>query len=360
MAQPIKYNTGAVTSGCCIRRGRYDIGINTNYAYGPTASTGFWAGYPPGTPIPSGGFISYQNKPSQGPSIYNIPDVNDLVYFGTQLNLPGSLLTPEEVIYECNKSTTLDIALVNIDYPEIPLTNNIVTIDAGYTASYPWTNLEWNNIIYGGAGASLTGNTTFVSGTTLKNYSDSYLNMPAANENAMALIVPFGNQLNAFTINVMVNVTNGNGFDTRQNVVGQQYSTAINNSPQTDCNFLIRGNGSNGFQGLVRSNGTDYIVNFGGIITGQWKMLTLTYDGTNLTAFNNGNQVGQTVIGVPLFTLDNGLQTIIGGTTNAYANLGNQSFYFDGKINVVNIYDRALDNGEITGLYNAYRTPRGF
>lgn len=354
MAQPIKYNTGAVTSGCCIRRGRYDIGINTSYAYGPTASTGFWAGYPPGTPVPSGGFISYQNKPSQGPSIYNIPDVSDLVYFGTQLNLPGSLLTPEEVIYECNKSTTLDIALVNIDYPEISLTNNIVTIDAGYTASYPWTNLEWNNIIYGAAGASLTGNTTFVSGTTLKNYSDSYLNMPAADENAMALMVPFGNQLNTFTINVWVNVTNGNGFDSRQNLVGQQYSNSQVYTPQSNCNFLIRGNGSNGFEGLVRSGGTDYIVNFGSINTSQWRMLTLQYDGTFLTALFDGSVVNQTATG-PIITLDNGLQTIIGGTTNAYANLGNQSFYFDGKINVVNIYDRALDGGEINNLYNSYQ-----
>jgi len=355
MAQPIKYNTGAVTSGCCIRRGRYDIGINTNYAYGPTASTGFWAGYPPGTPVPSGGFISYQNKSSQGPSIYNIPDVSDLVYFGTQLNLPGSLLTPEEVIYECNKSTTLDIALVNIDYPEISLTNNLVTIDAGYTASYPWTNLEWNNIIYGNAGASLTGNTTFVSGTSSQNYSNSYLNMPAVDENAMALMVPFGSQLNAFTINVWVNVTNGNGFDSRQNLVGQQYSTVINNTPQTDCNFLIRGNGSNGFEGLVRSAGTNYTVNFGSINTNQWKMLTLVYDGTTLEAFDDGNTVNQTFIGLSLVTLDNGLQTIIGGTTNAYANLGNQSFYFNGKINVVNIYDRALQVGEISTLYNSYQ-----
>ena len=355
MAQPIKYNTGAVTSGCCIRRGRYDIGINTNYAYGPTASTGFWAGYPPGTPVPSGGFISYQNKPSQGPSIYNIPDVDDLVYFGTQLNLPGSLLTPEEVIYECNKSTTLDIALVNIDYPEISLTNNIVTIDAGYTASYPWTNLDWNNIIYGGAGAGLTGNTTFVSGTTLKNYSDSYLNMPAASENAMALMVPFGNQLNTFTVNVMVNVTNGNGFDSRQNLVGQQFSIDPIYTPQTNCNFLIRGNGSNGFEGLVRSVGTNYTVNFGSINTSQWKMLTLVYDGTNLDSFVDGNAVGQTVIGVPLVTLDNGLQTIIGGNTNARANSGNPSHYFDGKINLVNIYDRALNSGEITTLYNSYQ-----
>jgi len=352
MAQPIKYNVGSITAGCCISKGNYDIGINSTYAYGPTASTGFWAGYPSGTTIPTGGFISYQNKASQGPSIYSIAALNDLVYYGTQLNLSGTLLTPEEVIEAC--FTDDDIALVNIDYPEIPTSGNLLTLDAGYTASYPWMNLTWNNIIDLQEDASLTGNTTFVSGTSSNNYSDSYLNMSAASQNAMAFITPYGTSLNTFTINVWVNVTTGQGFVSSQNVVGQQYSTVINNAPQTNCNFLIRGNGSNGFEGVVRSGSQDYIVNFGAINTGQWRMLTLQYDGTLLTAFVDGNQVNQTAIGL-LITLDNGLQTIIGGTTNAYANLGNPSFYFDGKINVVNIYDRALDGGEINTLYNSYQ-----
>ena len=106
---------------------------------------------------------------------------------------------------------------------------------------------------------------------------------------------------------------------------------------------------------IVTNLGTNYTVNFGSINTSQWKMLTLTYDGTNLDSFVDGNAVGQTLIGVPLVTLDNGLQTIIGGTTNARANSGSPNHYFDGKINLVNIYDRALNSGEITTLYNAYQ-----
>ena len=359
MAQPIKYNAGSITAGCCISKGNYDIGINSTYAYGPTASTGFWAGYPPGTTIPVGGFISYQNKASQGPSIYSIPALDDLVYYGTQLDLPGILATAAEVIEAC--WTDNDIALVNIDYPEIPVTNNLLTLDAGYTASYPWMNLAWKNV--SGANppqAQLTGNTAFVSGNSSNNYSDSYLNMPAGNENAMALAPTFGEQLNAFTVNVWVNVTTGQGFDARQNVVGQQYSTAGNYAPQTDCNFLIRGNGSNGFQGLVRSGNANYTVNFGSIATSQWIMLTLTYDGADLKAFRDDTLQDTNNIGTILNTLDNGLQTIIGGTTNALANGGNSGHYFDGKINVVNIYDRVLDGGEITQLSNNYGGPRGF
>ena len=356
MAQPIKYNAGSITAGCCISKGNYDIGINSTYAYGPTASTGFWAGYPPGTTIPVGGFISYQNKASQGPSIYSIAALNDLVYFGTQLDLPGILATPEEVIEAC--WTDNDIALVNIDYPEIPVTNNLLTLDAGYTASYPWMNLAWKNV--SGTNpiqAQLTGNTSFVQGSSGYNYSDSFISMPSSFENAMALVPNFGSQLNTFTVNIWIHLFTGQGYDPRQNVVGQQYR--IGPTPQTDCNFLIRGNGTNGFEGLIRSAGNDIIVNFGTVNPDDTAMLTLTYDGNQLIAYKNGTQVAQDSTGA-LVTMNNGLQTIIGGTTSAVANEGAPGRYFDGEINVVNIYETALNGSQVTDLYNLYSTQRGF
>jgi len=293
MAQPIKYNAGSITAGCCISKGNYDIGINPNYAYGPTASTGFWAGYPSGTTIPTGGFISYQNKASQGPSIYSIAALNDLVYYGTQLDLPGILATPEEVIEAC--WTDNDIALVNIAYPEIPVNNNLLTLDAGYTASYPWMNLAWKNVSgVNPPQAQLTGSTSFVSGTSVYNYSNSYLNMPSASQNAMVLVPNFGSQLNAFTVNIFINLISGQGFDSRQNVIGQQAS--VNNTPTSECNFLIRGNNTNGYEGVIRSGGTDYIVDFGAISPGN-QMLTLTYDGNRLESYRYGNQINTNPIG---------------------------------------------------------------
>jgi len=356
MAQPIKYNAGSITAGCCISKGNYDIGINPDYAYGPTASTGFWAGYPPGTTIPVGGFISYQNKASQGPSIYSISTLDNLVYYGTQLDLPGILATPEEVIEAC--WTDNDIALVNIDYPEIPISGNLLTLDAGYTASYPWINLAWKNVSgVNPPQAQLTGNTTFVSGGSANNYSDSYLNMSSATQNAMILVPNFGSQLNAFTVNVWIYLNTGQGFDSRQNVVGQQYR--IGSTPQIDCNFLIRGNGSNGFEGLIRSDNSNYIVSFGSISNYTIAMLTLTYDGNTITTFSDGSPVNSDNIG-PLGTTNNGLQTIIGGTTSAAVNDGSASRYFDGGIYVVNIYDTALNGGQISSLYDLYRTQKGF
>jgi hypothetical protein len=352
MAQPIKYNAGSKTLNCCIKKGYYDIGVIPSYAYGPTSSSGFYAGY---TIPSSGGFVSYQNKASQGPSIYSIPSVNDLVAFGENLNI-GSQTTPEDVIYACRNTDS--IALVNIDYIELPsIDNNILTLDPGYTASYPWKNSDWYDISGNGNSGVLTGATYFSTGSSIYNYSDGRMGFTASTVDSMVLVPAFASALNTFTVNIWINY-GGNGYNTRVNVIGQQYSTVFNGyTPQDDCNFLIRGNGSNGYTGLIRVSNSEYTVQFGGNVPG-WNMLTLTYDGYNLDAYVNGTNVDTLLVG--FFTgFGNGLQTIIGGTINACIN-ENSTRYFEGSVNAVNIYDIALSSGEISSLYNQYSSQRGF
>jgi hypothetical protein len=353
MAQPIKYNTGSKTAGCCISKGNYDIGVVSNYAYGPTASTGFWAGYPSGTTIPTGGFISYQNKVSQGPSIYNIPSVNDLVYFGTQLNLGVSASTPSEVIATCSKINT--IALVNIDYPELPLiNNNILTLDAGYTASYPWMDPNWFDVAGGTVTqASLSGGTIWVSGTSGVNYSDSYLNMLSSAGGQFADCPAFGSALQEFTISVWINTNGAPNNITKVCVVGQIYGA------QGDCNFAIRGNGTDGYQGLIKIGGADSIVDFGSSIPNNaWVNLVFTFDGTNtMIAYVDSVQRGSAA-GPAGTLISNGLKTVIGGTETGTSVSGGDTF--NGFINNVVIYNTALDSGQVGELYNAYKNQRGF
>jgi hypothetical protein len=349
MAQPIKYNTGAKTANCCIRKGNYDIGIVPQYEYGPTSGTGFYAGYT----IPAGGFVSYQNKASQGPSIYVMQDINEVVAYGQNLNI-GTQTTPEDVFYACASLST--IALVNIDYPELPsIDNNILTLDAGYTASNPWVGTDWFDITGNGPSGVLNGTAQFSSGSSIVNYSDSRISQIATFENAMVLVPAFASTLSQFTVNVWINST-GNGYSSDINVVGQQYSASPIYAPLSDCNFLIRGNNVNGYDGVIRSFGTDYVVNFGSV-GGGWTNLTFTYDGGSLTAYVDGGQIGPPVFIGAIPVSSNGLQTIIGGTINATNGMG-QPRYFDGGINVVNIYDVALNSGEVNALYNLYRNNR--
>jgi hypothetical protein len=357
MAQPIKYNTGAKTANCCINRNNFDIGINTTYAYGPTSGTGFYAGYT----VDTGGFVSYQNKSSQGPSIYNIPTIDDVQYFGTQLNIGTTLTTDIGVVIRTANAVN-GLIMVNVDYPEIPqIENNIFTIDSGYAPSYGWGGAEWYDITDGTVtNATLTGLTTFVTGTSTYNYSDSYINMLADSQNSMALAPTFGSALQNFTINAWFKIFTSGGYNEHQNVVGQQYSTAPNYAAQTNCNFLIRGNNTNGYQGLIRLAGTDYTVDFGTVsASGNWVMLTLTYNGNEIKSFVNGVPKNSTA-GPGVSLVSNGLQTIIGGTTNAFVNGGGPADYLDAGFGVVNIYDEAINETKITALYDLYRAQRNY
>ena len=340
MAQPIKYNTGTKTTGCCIRKGNYDIGIVQEREYGPTANTGFWAGYN----VPSGGFVSFQNKASQGPSIYSIPNEASLVAYGEQLNLGGNYTTNESVVQRCSEFNT--IALVNIEYPNIPLIDNcLLILDPGYTASYPWSGRSFFNIAGGSpTGGTLNGGILFVNGFPGKNHADSSL---AYIPDAWVNVSPFGGVLTAFTINVWVNTASAG--NTNINLVSQTYSNA-GYAPKTDCNFFIKGDGTgSGFNGGLRVSGLDYVVNSGSL--SGWSNLTLTYDGSNLTMYING--VSFAITNVNQTPVTNGSDTLIGGNTNGLSG-GSSSDYFDGKIGVVHIYDTALDGGQVSQIYSQY------
>jgi hypothetical protein len=343
MAQPIKYNTGTKTTGCCIRKGNYDIGIVQNREYGPTANTGFWNGYD----VPSGGFVSFQNKASQGPSIYSIPDEASLVEYGEQLNLGGSYPTRWDVLQRCSELNT--IALVNIEYPEIPLIDNcLLILDAGYTASYPWTGTSWGNIAGGSiTGGTIIGSVVFDKGISGKNYSDSRL---VYAQDVWTEVLPFGGTLSNFTINAFIII---NSFGNQNsNLVSQRYSQDLFYTPETDCNFFIRGNvAGNGFEGGFRVGGVDYVVDTGNVPLGGMINISLTFDGSELIIYLNGAQKGTLTISPTL--VSNNLNTIIGGSVNGLSG-GSLPDYFRGRINVVNIYDTALDAGAVSQIYSQY------
>ena len=349
MAQPIKYNTGTTTNGCCIRKGNFDAGIVPTYPYGPTEETNFWAGYD----VPVGGFVSYQRKDVQGPSIYQIPNAESIVKWGQHLGLTGNLSTPQDVIQACGN--TDEIMFTNIEYPNIPLLENCVLLmDGGYTASYPWGGSNWYDIsaLQQVTGGTVDVTTTFTGGTSGRSYSDSYL----VYQNTIGTNVPaFGSTLGTFTVNIICLVGSFGGSQ-NINYIGQRYADSVY-TPETDCNFLIRGGANaNEVEGLFRVGGVDHST--GSIdlslYAGSWVNLTLTYNGIDLTLYVNGASVVTTPVG--LTPASNGLETLIAGSVNGLAP-GTGSDYFNGKVNTVHIYNTALNSTQLLGLYNAY-SPR--
>ena len=61
--------SNSVPNKSCLRYQNFYTGVQ-NQDYGPTSSTGFWAGIS----VPSGGYVLHINKASQGPSIHVFPD----------------------------------------------------------------------------------------------------------------------------------------------------------------------------------------------------------------------------------------------------------------------------------------------
>ena len=347
MSQKIKYNTGTTTSSCCVRKGNFEVGIVPTYPYGPTRETKFWKG----RNVPVGGFVSYQKKDVQGPSTYQVQDLSYVISYGQNLDLGRTLSTPADVIQAC--AETDDIMFINLEYPNIPLIDNCVLLmDGGYTASYPWGGSNWYDI--SGAqqvtGGTVDVTTTFTSGMSGNSYSDSYLTY----ENTIGTNVPaFGSTLETFTVNIIFN-TSGISASQNINIVGQRYSQVSGYTAENDCNFLIRGGGSaNQVEGLFRVGGSNYSTGMVSLsdLSGTWVNLTLTYDGTNLVFYVNGVSRSSTTPGVT--PVSNGLETLIAGSVNGLVP-GTSSNYFNGRINVAQIYNTALNSTQVQELYNTY------
>jgi hypothetical protein len=195
----------------------------------------------------------------------------------------------------------------------------------------------------------LNGGVQFVQGDVLKNWANATLGYYT---DKWVNVLPFGSALTTFTINVWVNIGSGNTGNI--NLVSQTYSQDAIYTPEADCNFFIKGDGTgNGFNGGVRVSGNDFVMNSGGFTSGNWNNLTLTYDGGNLIMYVNGSPIIPFVV-VPTPT-SNGLDTLIGGSINGLSG-GASTDYFNGRIGVVHIYDTALDSGQVTEIYNTYRT----
>ena len=116
MANPVKFS-GTTPTQPFVRNKNFYIG--TKGDYGPTSSTGFYAGITP----PGGGYTLYRNKASQGPSI---------MVFETSASLSTELSRsfggPFQFENEGIVSASLadNICVLNRDIPNIPLASNLL------------------------------------------------------------------------------------------------------------------------------------------------------------------------------------------------------------------------------------------
>lgn len=144
--------------------------------------------------------------------------------------------------------------------------------------------------------------------------------------------------LSQYTINMWIK---GNWTGATREVVYSRGNTWGNG--QGVNIFLSDGGSFSVHQGGSYGSGNKMInSNITGLLTtGNWHMLTLTYDGTNLRGYINGNLVGTVSSGYNSSTAESRLGL-----------RGDGSDYYRGEMDEVGFWNRALSNSEITELYN--------
>jgi len=244
--------------------------------------------------------------------------------------------------------------------PNTSAVSSIVTsgltlnLDAGNVTSYGGTGTAWTDLSGNGYTATMTSsNPTFVS-----NGSASYFNLANSGKN----LYNNDTSVKGFTFASNTGIPQTNGFTIELLI----YVSSISPNGQQPI-FLNTPNG-NGYRFGIHLDGSLYymIGDSGGtnnatsspsiVTTGNWYHLTAVYDrenilggGVKIYMYKNGTSVGFAVIGArPSMS--------IAAPNISYTGCCSA---FDGRLNLLRVYNRPLTSMDITQNYNAIKTRFG-
>jgi hypothetical protein len=205
----------------------------------------------------------------------------------------------------------------------------VFCFDAANIKSYPGSGSVVSNIISKVAGETIN-NPTFSTDGFFSFATNTIMRFPE------------DSSLNTQTVSVEVflrtNNLNQNGFWFEKGNVNTQYALF-----QQGGNILWRAN-----TGSVVNLVSLVTANF--LNTADWFHIVATFVSGNQYMYINGNQVGSgTIIGT-LATNTNGMSVGVYGGFN-----GSRSYYYDGDIAVVRVYNRVLNADEVKQNFNALK-----
>ena len=200
----------------------------------------------------------------------------------------------------------------------------VLYLDAGYNGSYIGSGTTWNDISgYGNNG-------TLVNGVTYSSLNGGSLVFDGVNDYVTGVCSLTGQNI---TINLWC-------YPTTTGVFRTPLTNDIYNSGMTGYSIQQRNNGtfwvSIGSWGI----GSDLVGDIP-YTTNQWINLSMTYNGTTLSAYKNGKFFGSTPC----------TRTFSAGTLIVGAGQGGATEYFSGNITSTQIYNRPLSPTEILQSY---------
>jgi len=323
----IKYSASAQT--LALKKGNLWIGTG-DVGKGPSATTGYYNGVTPA----AGGYTIYSYSATQTGNLSYFSAANDAALIAETNRIAGASYTTAA---QCLNyfATQTDRIVCNIDYPAV-ITNGLVNLDAGFTPSYPTTGTTWYNVISGGNNGTLTNGPTFNSansGSIVFDGTDDYCSFNIDS----SLITNAGEM----TFNVWYKYTTSTQDTSLLEIGGnyQNWSLYWDAVAKTILTFSITGSYGNRVQSTTNTR------------TGAWFNSCGTYSSASTKIYTNGVLEG-TIANQTLLSqtgVKEGRIAADSGTVN----------YMGGNVAIVQIYNRALTQAEITQNFNATKSRYG-
>lgn len=326
MPNKIKYTTTPTAN--TIKVGNFALGVLTGTTYAPTSATSFYNCYN----VPSGGYVVYQNKTTLGPAVF-APTGNTQM-----INLTKSLgNTTATTIYDSLKwiNSQNTIIAVNREYENIVTSGLIMSLDAGFTPSYPLSGTSWTDLSFSGNSGTLVNGPSYSSsngGSIVFDGINDYVNGPAISSQLT------GNM----TVECWIYITSGPSDWVR--IIGTGANPSGNRTfglwYYTDRTLLWQRYGTNNV-GLQPANVLNY---------NTWYYVAATTSGSSQAIYLNGSSVGSSTVTGPWPASNENIT--LGSAVGIHA-------YLTGNMSIARIYNRGLSASEILQNYNAQKSRYG-
>ena len=231
--------------------------------------------------------------------------------------------------------------------PKPILNGLILNYDFANIRSYSGSGLTINNIIQSSFGATVGG---FVSNSppVFSSNNKGYLTFSSATgSSCFGRFTDFGTTLSTFTLEAWYYLTALPAANTVQALITQVFTGS------NQINFSL------GFNGTRLTGSYDGKIN-GGFWNGSWRLTTgftpsintwyqsvVTYDGTIITQYTNG-------VSIDTYDPGAGNRTVTNGASGNYLmRRWDDNNFIDGRLAIVKIYNRTLNDNEVKRNYDS-------
>jgi len=221
--------------------------------------------------------------------------------------------------------------------PNIVRDGLVLYLDAGSPNSYQGTGTTWKDI-----SKFYQNNGTLINGPTFSSDNGGSIVFDKTNNRVQRDFLNLGNN---FTLGIWAKPT----VNSRQTLVANSYT------------YLTDNNGNNGFFWTIGNSSGQMFLSLGQdkyyrfsqsnlIQNNTWFYGGVSYDGTTIRLYFNGNDVSSSAVGSPINIVYGTNPLFIGGWN---INGTTPIEFFGGSISTVQIYNRALSAQEVLQNYNA-------